>query len=451
MFSEAILLCKLILGACVVSASIKAYYEKNNKLATSKYGSKRDLKRLLGNDGIILSKNYQLNFDNTLEHTLVLGPTGSKKTTSIFLPNLLDNKLPLSSIVISDPKGELYKLSSKYQQSIGRTPILFEPLGNASKYNILTECKDELEVKELAQSILTNGDLTFRIDTNRGSGGSEWLTMAQPLLTAVLLYSRQMKGTIKEAVDLILDHDEASLGNILLSQNKSIQKQYKLFMMALESPKTMSSIKVTLASAVQLFLDETLYNNTFKTEFTANDLRNKPIALYLSYPERKSMYLAPYLACFYTQFINHLMDIQGLPIVFLFDEFANIGHLNNYPTTISTARSRGIAFVDCLQSLTQLYQLYGRDNAMNILNNLKTKVVLPGLSDIEALKYVSSLCGNKEIMVNNSKTKKNLLDLDEVRRIEDDKAVIISQNKLPIIDDLNLYFKNEEYVKRSKM
>jgi type IV secretory pathway TraG/TraD family ATPase VirD4 len=71
-------------------------YENINKIATSKFGTKKDLKRLLGNDGIILSKHYQLNFNSSLEHVLILGPTGSKKTTGVYLPNLLDNKLPLS-------------------------------------------------------------------------------------------------------------------------------------------------------------------------------------------------------------------------------------------------------------------------------------------------------------------------------------------------------------------
>lgn len=429
----------------------KIAYDKKNRLATSKYGSRRDLKRLLGDDGIILSKHYQLNFKSSLEGILIIAPTRTGKTASLFMTNLLTNYLPKSSLVIPDLKGELYEKTSNYQKSIGRTPILYKPLGNNAKYNLLQQCRNETEIKKLAQNILANGDLAFRIDTNSKGGSSDWLSMAQPLLTACLLFTKLKGGTIKNAIEMILDNDDMSMSYILLKSSESVKTQYKLYLMALDSPKTSSSIKITLASCVQLFMDNTLNMSMLRTDFTAKDLREKPIALYISYEVDESDYLAPYLACFYTQFISHLKNIQGLPVLLLLDELGNLGKLGNFSNTAATCAGLGVGLICCLQSLTQLYQLYGRDNAMNILNNLKTKVVLPGLSDIEALRYVSNLCGNKEIMVNNYKTKKNLLDLDEVRRIEDDKAVIISQNKLPIIDDLNLYFKNEEYVKRSKL
>lgn len=451
MFSEAYLLCKLTLGACGLIAGFKAYNENKNKLATSKYGNKRDLKRLLGDDGFILTKNYQLDFQNTLEHVLTLGPTGSKKTVGTYASNLLDDKFPTSSIVITDPSGELWDKTANYQKSIGRAPVRFSPLGNDAMYDLLEQCKDDREVKKLAQNILINGDLTFRIDTGAKLDGAEWMNMAQPLLTAALLYIKDKKGTIGDAIELLIDNTEEELATVFLSQKKSIQRQYKLFLLALESPKTASSIKITLGTKAQLFFDETIDRNSRKTDFKASDLREKPIALYINYPEIEAGYLAPYLACFYTQFIDQLMRIKGIPVIFFLEEMANIGHINNFSSIISVCRKRGMPFVCCLQSLTQLNQLYGEDNAMNILNNLKTKIILPGLSDLKALEYISKLCGNKEIMVNNSKTKKNLLDLDEVRRIEDDKAVIISQNKLPIIDDLNLYFKDNEYIKRSEM
>ena len=107
-------------------ADLAIILRKNRKLlATSKLGGKKDMGRLTGTNGLILSKKFQLTFKKTLEGVCVIAPTGEGKTTSIFLPNLLSDDLPKSSIIISDPKGELWNLTSKYQRSIGREPVLF--------------------------------------------------------------------------------------------------------------------------------------------------------------------------------------------------------------------------------------------------------------------------------------------------------------------------------------
>jgi type IV secretion system protein VirD4 len=45
-------------------------------------------------------------------------------------------------------------------------------------------------------------------------------------------------------------------------------------------------------------------------------------------------------------------------------------------------------------------------------------------------------------------SKRKLLDHDEVRRLGDDKILIIAHNKQPVIDDQNIYYKNYEYTSK---
>jgi type IV secretion system protein VirD4 len=438
---------KLGLGSMALVTALKLR-ENRIKLATAEIGT--DLKGYEGNTGLKLSTNKRLSEKASQEHIIIIAPTGAGKTTSLYIPNLLENNLQ-GSLIIADPKGELYKLTHKYQESIGRKTILYKPLDGKIEYNPLKECKTNSEVYQLAQNLLINGALSIELQTGKKSGGVEWLQMSQSLLTAALLYS----DTIQNALKLIINNTTETLDQIFDDcENEAVHTQYNAFKMCLDSPKTMSSIKITISSNLQLFLDDLKIN---KSSFNAETLCKDPTALYISYPENKSNYLSPLMACIYSQLTDKLIDSyseKSMPIHFLIDEFANQGQWANMSQNIATARSRKISFVLCLQSISQLKQIYGHDNALSILNNCKTKIILPGISDIETLEYISKLCGEEEILIQQEgrkvKTKKLLFTMDEIRRLKDDELLIISKNFRPILEKQNTWYNQEFYKDRAK-
>ena len=415
------------------------YFRGSKKIATAKLGN--ELIGMNGDRGIQISKDHTLSKKASKEHIGVIAKTGGGKTTGIFIPNLLQNHIR-GSIIVSDPKGEIYNLTSNYQKSIGRNIILYKPMEGDISYNPLGQCKNDREIIRLAQTLLMNGALSYELKTGKQIGGAEWLQMAQSLLAAALLD----QNTIPKAIRLILSKDNEELDEYFLSKKESIKTQYMVFKTSLDSPKTASSIKNTLATNLSLFLDKLNVNNS---DFSAGQLRKEETILYISYPENYSNYLSPLMASVYSQLIDKLLEKEGLDIYFMLDEFCNVGKLSDFQTTISTARSRNISFTLCLQSITQLKQIYGISNALSILNNLTTKIILPGLSDIDTLKYASELCGEEEIDIteNNKshKGKKLLFTPDEIRRLEDKKELIISNNKRPIVADQNIYYEQAKY------
>jgi len=441
----------LWLAMCIPLVDLALLFKKNRqKLATSRLGSQKDLGKLLGNDGLIISKNFQLSFKKTLEGVVVIAPTGEGKTTSIFLPNLLSNDLPKGSKIVADPKGELFELTSEYQRSIGIEPILFEPLGNNAHYNPLDHCKDLTEVRELASNLVQNGDLAIQLASGRGGGTSDWINSAIPLLTAMLLICKTISGATK----ILISTPQLELPNLFENcGNADAMEQFNIFMSSAGSPKTASSTISTLLTAMQLFTDHDLINSTSKSDFAPKDLREKPICLYIKYDVSKSNYLSPFLSIFFNQLIDKIMYAKGLPVLFMLDEFANIGRLNNFNQVVSVGRSEGLGFMICLQNLTQLTSVYGESNATTILNNLKTKCILPSISDYKALNYISNLCGDKEVETestndkgkSHSKTTKRLFTADEIRRIDDDEILIIAHNKLPFMDEQNTYYNQSKY------
>lgn len=458
-------------GGAMIGGEALAYFLKNKvkdveKLATGHLISKDKIDNIIGNTGLILSKDIQLKEKYDYEGSVTFGSTGSGKTTSIFIPNLLSNNLK-GSIIVTDPKGELFKLTSKYQEQVCKRKVIkFSPLEptESERYNLLTSCKDSSEVIELASTLLFNGALSIELATGKKTGGAEWIQMAEPLLASALLYAKSLKypfNNIEFAFKLIINLNTKQLENIIEdSNNIDAITQFNIFKTVGKADRTEGSIKITLASNMKLFTDSKINTTGIENTFNAEDLRKVPTIIYVCYPENKSSYLAPFIAPFFSQVINKLIDSynnSSLPIHLFFDEFGNIGMLNNMSINVATIRSRKISMNICLQSVTQLYQVYGRENGKAILNNLKTKIVLPALSDLETTSYISDLCGNKEITICNtnvnkqntthsySKTKIKLFENSELRCLEDNQLLLITSNKQPILTIQNRYYENSIY------
>ncbi len=458
-------------GGGLVAGEILSCYFKNktskvDKLATSFIASKNSIEDVTGDTGLILSKDIQLKEKYDFEGSVTFGPTGSGKTTSFFFPNLLSNDLK-GSIIVTDPKEELFKLTSKYQEKVcGRKVLKFSPLEPqiSEKYNLLISCKDDSEVVELASTLLFNGALSIELTTGKKTGGAEWIQMAEPLLAAALLYAKNLEhpyNNIEFAFKLIINLDMDQLERLISNSNNiDAITQFNIFKTVRGADRTEGSIKITLASNLKLFTDHKINASGIKSTFNIEQLRIEPTILYLTYPENKAAYIAPFIAPFFSQCMNKLIENYtdyNQNIHLFFDEFANIGMLSNMSTNVSTIRSRKISMNICLQSVTQLFQVYGRENGKAILNNLKTKIILPGLSDIDTTNYLSNLCGNKEITICNtnvtkqstthsySKTKIKLFEDSELRCLEDNQLLIVTSNKQPILTTQNRYYENNIY------
>lgn len=448
------------LGGAV--SALQKYKIKPNKLANNEIKDYKEIDS--GKDGLKISKNIQLNLKNDYEGICLLGPTGAGKTTSLFLNNLLDNEIE-GSLIVTDPKGELFELTSGYQKNVCKRKVYKIDLSNidySERYNLLEGCRNTEEVIQLASNLLMNGALSIELSSGKKTGGVEWIQMAEPLLSAILIYVWKLEkpfNTIEFALQLILNLDTQKLKTLIeVSKNLDALTQFNIFLTVGGADRTEGSIKITLASNMKLFTSKDINKLSNFTTFNIDSFRDIPSILYIIYPERKSSYLAPFIAPFFTQIMDKLLDNynnKSLPIHLLFDEFGNIGMLNNMSINAATVRSRKISIVACLQSITQLYQVYGLNNAKAILNNLKTKILLPGISDIETINYISNLCGNTEIntrsesynkenkSISYSKSKRKLFEDGELRTLEDNQALVIFNNKMPILDEIEPYYKNE--------
>ena len=100
---------------------------KYGNQGTAKEGSISDLREFLGDDGFSISKRIRLSSKASYEHALVLGPTGSGKSSAFFIPNLLDLD-GVHSAVVTDPKGEMCETTGPYLRAQGYDVVRLSPL-----------------------------------------------------------------------------------------------------------------------------------------------------------------------------------------------------------------------------------------------------------------------------------------------------------------------------------
>jgi type IV secretion system protein VirD4 len=444
------------LGYIALDVALTTFLKGRGKKATSNFA--KDLKQLKGTDGYILAKKQQLSYAKTKEGIIGIGPTGEGKSNSV-KDNLLSNKLPKSSFVINDLKGELWEQTSEYQRSIGRLPLLYEPLGGKVQYNPLDFAENFSDVRQIATDVLTNGALAVRLNSSSGGGlsGSDatWINMAVPLLTASLLYHKDLgypNDNISTAVKYLINNGpEQIVNDFSNSKNNQVKEQYNVFSMSIPAEETMGSILSTLATNTTLFLDDAIAKTTTKSDFSFKMLREKPVSLYIKYNPMRSNYLSPFISVFYSQFLDKLMNCHFpgcMPVLFFLDEFQNLGKISNMVNVASLCRYADMPLILFVQSLSRMYDIYGMNETRSIINNLKTKLIFPSLSDLDTNRTVSELSGFTEVKItegNKSYTdKKKLLEHDEVRRLPSGKVLIIAHNLLPILADQLDWFLDDD-------
>lgn len=136
------------------------------------------------------------------------------------------------------------------------------------------------------------------------------------------------------------------------------------------------------------------------------------------------------------------------PVHFVFDEFANLGHLPDVEKMVAVVRSRNMSISVILQSLSQLKREY-KDDAQTIIDCCDTTLFLGGKSN-ETNKEIAEMIGKETVStlnVNesrgaNSSTTKNygraerdLIQAAEVGKLARSKAIVLIAGASPFLDN----------------
>ncbi len=400
-------------------------------------------------------KGYKITFAKSA-HTLIIGTTGSGKTTTYINPTIqiLANTQNKPSMIISDPKGELYSMHAKslikrgYQVKILdlRNPycsIRWNPLEKPYEmYKKMIHLDEDVEVNEEEGYFVFEGNTYYDVDEKNAAvqvrkqemydeiyedlhdtisvlcpviNKSEpiWESGAKNFILAITLAMLEDS----ENPELGMTKDKFNFYNIMkiatntqndcedlmdYFKNRSpISKCVSLSKQVLDaSDKTRGSYLSTIFDKLSMFADMSICSLTSANEMTFSDLPLKPTAVFLQIPDEKETrhtLAAMVILQAYKELVakaNTYADLS-LPrsVYFLLDEFGNLPRVHKLEQMITVGRSRKIWFSLVVQSYAQLAKVYDDKSADIIKSNCNIQIFI-GTTDLKTIEDFSKLCGN---------------------------------------------------------
>lgn len=457
----------LLFGAAYMTLLLRRRMEDARTSAV--WAKKSELKPFLGTPGLRLTKRLTLADEFTYGHVLVVGPTGSGKSQSFFLPNLL--KLDTGhSAVVMDPKGELYQTCAAALNARGWDTRLLklDDYRYSEQWNPLDFARTSSEIDKLLLSLLANissgEDAKWSEQAGAFVKSLVYAIKCLPKLGCAERCSADNDGRLLYPTPYGNFRNLAELGNALSAEALYGLSKFAVAMTKFDSlvtvaagfrdgamaEATRTSVQFFLKAALKPFFDHDLSTLTASSSFDIADLKHgtRPVALFISVAEHRVEPVKAALATFYMQCFDVLLNLgpEGYPVRFFLDEFANSGKIPGFMGYAATVRSRRLSISVCLQSIEQLVRVYGDSEKKEILNNLKTWVILPGLKERETLEYACAVAGEVGVMVQNPATGenevlvKNRLPVAAIRGIADDyskkrhQVIALVHNQNPFLD-----------------
>lgn len=407
-------------------------------------------------------KDYKITFAKPA-HTLVIGTTGSGKTTTFINPTvqILANTKGKPSMLISDPKGELYALHAKSLIKRGydvkvldlRNPycsIRWNPLEKPYEmYQEMLSLEDKVIVNEEEGYYVFEDKIYYDVneknaavqvrkqaifdevyeDLNdicsvlcpvKSKNEPIWESGAKNFILAITLamledsekpelgmtkekfnFYNVMKiatNTQNDCEDLI----EYFAGRSPISKSVSLSKQ-----VLDASDKTRGSYLSTIFDKLSLFSDMSICSLTSANEIDLGEIATKPTALFLQIPDEKEtrhtlagmVILQTYKAL--VAKANTYPDLS-LPrsVYLLLDEFGNLPQIHKLEQMITVGRSRRIWLALVVQSYAQLAKVYDDKSADIIKSNCNIQIFI-GTTDLKTIDEFSKKCGNYSIIQKN--------------------------------------------------
>ncbi len=403
----------------------------------------------------------------------VYGASGSMKTRSFCMNRILQGVSRGESLVICDPKSELYEKSSEYLRDKGYTVRVFNLVNpeNSDSWN----CLSEVEGQELMAQLFV--DVIIKNTTGGGKGDHFWDSAEMNLLKALVLYVDKgyppENRNMGQVYQLITLNSETALNSLfeVLPINHPAKAPYSLFKQASDSVR--SGVIIGLGSRLQVFQSELIKKITARDEIDLELLGQKPCAYFLVTSDQDSTF--DFLASLFLSFVFIKLvryadkNCEGgrlpVPVHVLGEELTACGTIPDLSRRLSVIRSRNISMSCVFQNLAGLQNRYPLNLWQEILGNCDVQLFL-GCTDPLTAEFVSSRTGLASVAVSSKSKqlgtwrisnytpeyretsgvgKRPVLTPDEVLRLPIDEALIIIRGKKTLKVDKMDYSKHPEY------
>ena len=361
---------------------------------------------MLDNKAVCIPENPHIN-----GNLAVYGSSGSMKTRSFCVNRILQAAVRGESLIISDPKSELYEKSSEYLRDQGYCVKVFNLVNpeNSDSWN----CLSEVEGQELMAQLFV--DVIIKNTINNGKGDHFWDSCEMNLLKALVLYVDQsyaeQNRNIGEVYRLLTLSGESDLDSLFenLPPTHPAKAPYSLYKQASDTVR--SGVIIGLGSRLQVFQSELIKKITTRDEIDLELPGQERCAYFLVTSDQDSTFdflASLFLSFCFIKLVRYAdKNCEGgklpVPVHVLGEELTACGPIPDLSRRLSVIRSRNISMSCVFQNLAGLQNRYPLNLWQEILGNCDAQLFL-GCTDELTAEFISSRTGLASVSVS-SKSK----------------------------------------------
>ena len=230
-------------------------------------------------------------------------------------------------------------------------------------------------------------------------------------------------------------------------------KQYQIYKQA--AGKTAKSILISVGVRLAAFNLKEIANLTCTDELDLASIGEKKVALFCCIPDADTSlnYLVGMIYSNLFQTLYYVADRKyggrlPVPVHCIMDEWPNVALPDDFDKILATMRSRAISCSIIIQNMAQMKALF-KDSWESLVGNCDEFLYLGG-NEKEGHKYISELLGketldtntygqtkgrNGSYSTNYQQTGRELFTPDEIRLLDNRKAILFVRGERPMLDD----------------
>jgi len=443
---------------------------------STNWGAAQALKKPIS--GLLLGKIDQeyLRYDGD-GHLITIAATRSGKGVGTVMPNLLNYE---GGMLVTDPKGENYAVTATWRRDcLGQDIVALDPFRLMEPLDGQTGCVNPMDFIDLnSDDYVETAMMLADMIIGRGHQVEEshWRMEAKGVLFSLILYVAESER-FKDSRNLItvrslLTQDKETLEETLDVMKNSRLDQVKegANRIRQKADRERSGVFSTAQSHTHFLISPRMRNVITGTNCDLEDLRSAKMTMYIILPREYLSAFAPWLrlmiSCSYYACTHNAAD-KPRPkqrVVFLLDEFANLGYMQNIKEAVSLGGGYGLSVWLILQDLAQLKREYQREWESFLANCdvIQTFAV----QDPFTSQKITQLLGEmsiwqrrlnkgdgrhfERIRAGYEESGRPLLKPDELRRLHPDRQILFVRPYQPVVANKFRYYKDPLTAPRAK-
>lgn len=483
-----------IAGLVVAFTSVKSFFFERDKGIGISTGPKKENgysrwcknKEMKGAPGIVIIKPIDDNIpkggiplyndgkevwvDTGGYHNMIIGSTGSGKSQSISFPFINVMAKAGESMIVTDPKGELYEGTAKELEKRGYNIVLlnFRDPDKGSGWNPFNIPYQLYKQGNKDKAIEMLEDLAKNILYDESSKSDPFWNNTSADYFAGLAWALFQDANDPDEVNINSINYMATAGEQKLGGTNYIKEYFsgkdptsteciKVNSTISAPNETKGSILSVFNQKIQLFSSrETLSEMLCHSDFSMEDIGRKKTAVFIVIQDEKKTYhslVTIFLKQCYETLVRVAQENDGGKLKyrtnFLLDEFANMPPLSDVDAMVSAARSRNIRLSFIIQNFSQLNDVYGKEKAETIRGNCGNTIYLLS-TELNALEEISKMCGEVKSKEKDKTDSRPLVTVTDLQNFKEEEALILRSRMRPFKTKLKFDHKIEWGMSKEK-